>query len=267
MSSGNSPNDGRPNNVPQFKQMVYERWKSGRSPCLDCPNHHLKNSCHPQFGVGNFDPDLMFVGNAPGADDQYRYGDDTDRQIDSEKVAQAPDIDAPQEYSNIEYNLEHIQSGKSANTMQKHFFHDVNGIGGSFSDVYFTNIKKCSDVHGTNHEKARVQCQTYLPEEIALVDPKLIITWGLPAAKGAASALGMNINRLPNSKMDLMLGGTSVGDQPIGYWDTDPLLITMPHWSGIRGNNLQELPTPLSNSESPIKATYYALADLVDLLI
>jgi len=39
--------------------------------CTKCPLHETRNSV--VFGVGNTEADLMFIGEAPGADEDRRY--------------------------------------------------------------------------------------------------------------------------------------------------------------------------------------------------
>ena len=121
--------------------------------CVKCP-HLVSSRKNVVFGVGNIDSPLMFVGEAPGADEDEQG---------------EPFV------------------GKAGQLLTK----IIQATGLSRADVYIANILKCRpDTPGqstgnrkpTSDEMAT--CIPYLHEQIDLIRPKVIVALGATAVEG-----------------------------------------------------------------------------------
>jgi DNA polymerase len=121
--------------------------------CVKCPN--LANSrTQTVFGVGNPDADLMFVGEAPGADE--------DKQGE-------PFV------------------GRAGQLLTK----IIKAMGFARGEVYIANILKCRpDTPGSSYGNrpptpTEMQtCRPYLMEQIDVIQPKVIVALGAVAVEG-----------------------------------------------------------------------------------
>ena len=114
-------------------------------PCVRCKLHGLGRK-QIVFGVGNPNADLMFVGEAPGAD---------------EDVQGEPFV------------------GRAGQLLTK----IIEAIGLSRSDVYIANVLKCRPPSNRNPEPDEVdQCEPFLMRQIDSVKPKVIVALGTFAA-------------------------------------------------------------------------------------
>ena len=114
--------------------------------CTKCPLHETRNSV--VFGVGNTDADLMFIGEAPGADEDRRGEPFVGR--------------AGQLLTQI------IESGMKLKR----------------ADVYIANVLKCRPPGNRNPEADEVAtCSPYLMRQIELIQPKVIVALGSFAAQ------------------------------------------------------------------------------------
>jgi len=113
--------------------------------CTRCPLHALGRR-QIVFGVGNPNADLMFVGEAPGAD---------------EDVQGEPFV------------------GRAGQLLTK----IIEAIGLSRSDVYIANVIKCRPPGNRNPEPAEVAtCKPFLMQQIDTIRPKVIVALGTFAA-------------------------------------------------------------------------------------
>lgn len=114
--------------------------------CTACGLH--KTRTQTVFGVGDEDADWLFVGEAPGAD---------------EDVQGEPFVG---------------QAGKLLDNMLKSI-----GLQRS-KNVYIANVLKCRPPDNRNPRPEEVaKCLPYLERQIALIRPKLIVTLGKSAAQ------------------------------------------------------------------------------------
>jgi len=114
--------------------------------CTRCKLHTLGRR-QIVFGVGNPDADLMFVGEAPGAD---------------EDVQGEPFV------------------GRAGQLLTK----IIEAIGLRRDDVYIANVIKCRPPQNRNPEPDEVDtCEPFLFEQIAAVRPKVIVALGKFAAQ------------------------------------------------------------------------------------
>lgn len=121
--------------------------------CEKCP-HLVRTRTQVVFGVGNVDADLMFVGEAPGAD---------------EDLQGEPFV------------------GRAGQLLTK----IIEAMGFSRDTVYIANVLKCRPdmpPGSTGNRKplpAEMEtCLPYLKEQIAIVQPKVLIALGAVAMEG-----------------------------------------------------------------------------------
>ena len=114
--------------------------------CTKCPLHETRNSV--VFGVGNPNADLMFIGEAPGADEDAQGEPFVGR--------------AGQLLTQI------IEAGMKLKR----------------EDVYIANVLKCRPPGNRNPETDEVAtCSPYLVRQIELIQPKVIVALGSFAAQ------------------------------------------------------------------------------------
>ena len=114
--------------------------------CTRCKLHALGRS-QVVFGVGNPDADLMFVGEAPGHD---------------EDIQGIPFV------------------GRAGQLLTK----IIESIGLSRDDVYIANVIKCRPPNNRNPEPDEVEtCEPFLFQQIDLIKPKVIVALGKFAAQ------------------------------------------------------------------------------------
>ena len=122
-------------------------------PCEKCP-HLVASRSHVVFGVGNPEAELMFVGEAPGAD---------------EDLQGEPFV------------------GKAGQLLTK----IIEAMGFSRSDVYIANVLKCRPdmpPGESGNRKPRpdemATCLPHLIEQIAIIQPKCLVALGATAMEG-----------------------------------------------------------------------------------
>jgi DNA polymerase len=114
--------------------------------CARCKLHTLGRR-HVVFGVGNPNADLMFVGEAPGAD---------------EDIQGEPFV------------------GRAGQLLTK----IIEAIGMTRNDVYIANVIKCRPPQNRNPEPDEVEkCEPFLFRQIATIKPKVIVALGKFAAQ------------------------------------------------------------------------------------
>ena len=146
------------------KEAAFEELRQRASVCVKCPPL-AKARKNVVFGVGNIDAELMFVGEAPGAD---------------EDAAGEPFV------------------GKAGQLLTR----IIETMGLARGAVYIANILKCRpDTPGQSFgnrkptpEEMRT-CSPYLHAQIDLIRPKVIIALGVTAVEGLLGRV-VSINRL-----------------------------------------------------------------------
>jgi DNA polymerase len=114
--------------------------------CIKCPLHETRTNV--VFGVGDPNADLMFIGEAPGADEDMQGEPFVGR--------------AGQLLTQI------IESGMKLKR----------------SEVYIANVLKCRPPGNRNPEPNEVEtCSPYLIRQIELIQPKVIVALGSFSAK------------------------------------------------------------------------------------
>jgi len=135
------------------KQIAMEELKSRAMSCVKCPNLAASRK-NVVFGVGNIDSPLMFVGEAPGAD---------------EDAQGEPFV------------------GKAGELLTK----IIQTMGFSRESIYIANVLKCRpDTPGQTAGNRKPTsdemktCLPYLLEQIDIIKPRVIVALGATAVEG-----------------------------------------------------------------------------------
>jgi uracil-DNA glycosylase len=138
---------------PEAKAAAFAELRQRALACVKCPNLAAARK-NVAFGVGSIDAELMFIGEAPGADEDEQG---------------EPFV------------------GKAGQLLTK----IIQTMGLQRADVYIGNILKCRpDTPGQSagNRKPTSQemetCIPYLHEQIDLIRPKVIVTLGATAVEG-----------------------------------------------------------------------------------
>jgi len=144
--------------------------------CTRCPLHETRTKA--VFGAGDADADLMFVGEAPGADE--------DRQ-----------------------GLPFVgRAGQLLNQM-------LEGIGLSRDDVFIANVLKSRPPGNRDPQPGEIEaCKPYLFEQVRLIEPTVICTLGNFATK-LLSGRPTGITRVHGHPQDVTLGVRTVTLYPL----------------------------------------------------
>ena len=129
------------------------------APCIKCP-HLASSRTQTVFGVGNPDAEIMFIGEAPGAD---------------EDAQGEPFV------------------GRAGQLLTR----IIKAMGFARDDVYIANILKCRPniPAGSFGNRAPTPlemqtCRPYLIEQIDIIQPKLIVALGAAAVEGLLGTRG-----------------------------------------------------------------------------
>jgi uracil-DNA glycosylase len=125
--------------VTERRELLKEVYEQARG-CVRCPLHQTRTTV--VFGAGNANADLMFVGEAPGANED-RLG--------------LPFVG---------------QAGKLLDKL-------LGEIGLAREDVFIANTLKCRPPNNRDpHPNEIASCQDYLQRQVALIEPTVICTLG-----------------------------------------------------------------------------------------
>ena len=154
----------------QRREALVDLYKEVQA-CTRCPLHETRAKA--VFGAGNADADLMFVGEAPGAEE--------DRQ-----------------------GLPFVgRAGQLLNEM-------LAEIGLSREDVFIANVLKSRPPGNRDPQTLEIEaCRPYLFEQVRLIEPKVVCTLGNFATK-LLSGNPAGITRVRGTPQLRELGGRSV---------------------------------------------------------
>jgi len=139
--------------------------------CVRCPLHQTRTQV--VFGAGNADAELMFVGEAPGANE--------DRQ-----------------------GLPFVgQAGKLLEKL-------LEEIGLQRQDVFICNVLKCRPPNNRDPQPNEIHsCESYLRSQVELIQPTMICTLGNFATKLLRDD-STGISRLHGNQQELTIGSRTV---------------------------------------------------------
>jgi len=202
------------------------------SGCLKCPLSETRTKV--VFGNGNSDADLMFVGEAPGAEE--------DRQ-----------------------GLPFV--GRAGGLLTQL----LGEIGMSRDDVFVANVLKCRPPGNRDPQPAEVEsCRPYLETQVELIQPRVIATLGNFATK-LLSGNPTGITRVRGTPQVHELGGRTVFLLPLFHpaaaLRTPSLAETLRQdFATIPGLLEQEAPAPAAAEPEPVGADELAAARAADQL-
>ena len=132
-------------------RMDWQELKSSVAACKACPLHEKRTQA--VLGVGDENADWLFIGEGPGAEEDAKG---------------EPFVG---------------QAGKLLDSM-------LSAIGLKRGEnVYIANVVKCRPPGNRNPEASEAQqCEPYLEQQIALIQPKLIVALGKVAAQSLLKA-------------------------------------------------------------------------------
>jgi uracil-DNA glycosylase len=146
------------------------------SVCVKCPLSATRTRV--VFGAGNADADLMFVGEAPGAEE--------DRQ-----------------------GLPFV--GRAGGLLTQM----LEGIGMARDDVFIANVLKCRPPGNRDPQPIEIEsCEPYLAEQVRLIEPRVVCTLGNFATK-LLTGSRTGITRVRGVPQVHVLGGRSVFVMPL----------------------------------------------------
>jgi uracil-DNA glycosylase family 4 len=146
------------------------------SGCVKCPL--AKTRTRVVFGAGNADAELMFVGEAPGAEE--------DRQ-----------------------GLPFV--GRAGGLLSKL----LEEIGMRREDVFIANVLKCRPPGNRDPQPFEIEtCEPYLAEQVRLIEPRVVCTLGNFATK-LLTGNPTGITKVAGSPQVHTLGGRSVFVMPL----------------------------------------------------
>jgi DNA polymerase len=141
------------------KSVLLDPVRERVSICTKCP-HLVRSRTQTVFGVGNPDADLMFVGEAPGAD---------------EDAQGEPFV------------------GRAGQLLTR----IIETMGFSREKVYIANVLKCRPdlPHGSTGNRAPTPvemqtCLPYLREQIEIIQPRVLVALGAVAVEGLLGTRG-----------------------------------------------------------------------------
>jgi uracil-DNA glycosylase family 4 len=154
-SSDGAPERARPASIVQVARNAAEALSAVRADIGDCTRCKLHAQGRKQivFGVGNPSADLMFVGEAPGAD---------------EDLQGIPFV------------------GRAGQLLTR----IIQAIDLKREDVYIANVIKCRPPGNRNPEQDEVEtCEPFLFQQIDVIKPKVIVALGTFAARALLRTL------------------------------------------------------------------------------
>jgi uracil-DNA glycosylase len=145
--------------APEHRLDRLEQIRSAVTSCGNCP-HLVRTRTRTVFGVGNPDADLMFVGEAPGAD---------------EDLQGEPFV------------------GRAGQLLTR----IIETMGFSRDDVFIANVLKCRpdmpDGAPGNRAPTPIEMETclpYLKQQIEIIRPKVLVALGAVAVEGLLGSRG-----------------------------------------------------------------------------
>ncbi|MWV38835.1 uracil-DNA glycosylase family protein [Natrialba sp. INN-245] len=179
--------------------------QEGDGPCASCPAHEATEGWCVNPGLSNPDAEVMFVTEEP-----------------------SHSIDWGRYETWASYNEEYtrkFQGWKGGRFLQRQY---LDPFGLALDDAWIADSLKCrpEDEKGSalfDKNSAAQHCLFYLKDEIATVDPQVIVTLGAAATERTLRAVGVSAGKARRLKVSQDFGRCE--------FDTDwPVIITL-HWA------------------------------------
>jgi len=160
----------------------------GYGPCDGCEHRDCDLSYTPFFGYwtgSEVSSDVLLLGEAPGG--KSNGGRSHKNAADEDQIRSSVEESwfTRQTKRNL---LDVAHPSDNGFLLPQSFIQDLfsNGV-----DSYYTNVKKCNDIHSEYGEKtygsARDRCVSYLHEEIKEVDPSVVVVFS-SGTQGSSSS-------------------------------------------------------------------------------
>ncbi len=150
---------------PSSKRSAFEQLQARVSICVSCP-HLVSSRKNIVFGAGNLESEILFVGEAPGAEE-----DDTGQPF----------------------------VGKAGELLNR----IIQAMGFSRENVFVANILKCRpDTPGKSSGNRKpsplemATCLPYLEEQIDIIRPKVMVALGATAIEGLIRQTPVHVTRI-----------------------------------------------------------------------
>ncbi|MGI8728152.1 MAG: uracil-DNA glycosylase [Solirubrobacterales bacterium] len=157
------------------REHLVEVYREARG-CTKCPLHESRTRV--VFGAGNADAELMFVGEAPGAEEDRR-------------------------------GLPFVgRAGQLLNQL-------LEGIGLSRDEVFVSNVLKCRPPGNRDPQPVEIEtCRPYLQRQVELIEPRVLATLGNFATK-LLTGNQAGITKVRGVPQTHQLGGRTVSIFPL----------------------------------------------------
>jgi len=201
-----------------YIQDILDMWNTGRGHCHECPFNLVNHA--PEFALGSENGPLMVIAQSPG-------GVEKAGRKRGETPYSADEYFEPYRDEQLGHQPEYPHIAVLRRMTEGTPYNEVRGI-------YYTNLAKCHagvDMGNPEMNRALGCCEPYLKEEFRLIDPRLIVTFGVPAFKATTKALSIPVEHMTMADRH----GLAIRppDSPI------PVLPFL-HWSRIRGRRYYE---------------------------
>lgn len=256
-----------------WKQKVWDDWWENNGHCEDCPIRCKNHGAYPSFGGLNTDADVMIVGREPGASSRFVAEGVKGKPREYRTVPENKVRKPPREYKKYPYDQKILAEWSFYWEGPSKLFglgpNDSNNVKREIVDrtpreTYYTNALKCSrlphdkeniedkDVSNPSdlNKAAREQCRSYLKEEIDLVSPEVVVTFGKKAFTHAMDVLEREYSG--GSLKSIM--NNSDNKELICRYGTGPVIIPAYHWTGQwfltnMGRNVDAVPENANEKE------------------
>lgn len=216
------------NGLDEYLDQIKENWYEAEGPCEQCPARDQDGQWSPVFGRGDKNADVVCIGIDPGGNakpkrDRRDYGETkwaTKNQSHSRNSALPPVNEKRDAFFN---QLDCYSEGEP-----------------SECGVYFTNLKKCNEVHDSKWQKsyrkaAKYCCTSYTVGELNRLSPKVVVSFKAPVLEWLLDHYyAVDYSENIHTTADIVLEST---------WEADGVTIVPSyHFSGApRGTALNAL--------------------------
>lgn len=251
----------------EWKQSVWDQWWDGTGHCGECPIRCENHGSKPGYGAFNPDADVMIIGREPGAKTRF-LADEASGKPRKYRTVPEKEVKLPPR-NRHEYPYSH----KVLAEWNFYWRGPANLFRTSISDnsdrefvnrhpreSYYTNALKCTRLPNKSkhlqyeeisnpddlNDKARNHCQGHLKEEIALVSPDVIVTFGAEAFSHTMGALGRELN---DKSLKSWINDTN-DSSLLATHGENPSVIPAYHWSGAHFVNNMRNAVAVSNRDN-----------------
>lgn len=225
-----------------WRKAVQQNWLEGEGPCRECPIRDKNQRDEPGFAAGNFSADLMLVGSEPGDKTDSKHVSNNER-LKKDMPPGYGESGNPRthgDYTDLVFYewpfFEPVRNNLISNKRDNKI---------EFENIFFTNALKCSNLSPkccvptpkSSVRDAETYCRDYLEDEIAIVQPSVIVAFGKKAIRSVFNKLERKPieDDVSNSSIKtIMLETESVNR--FATFGNDPTVIPSYHWASVNRN-------------------------------